>query len=160
LEKFCGDELEITVRCSKGAYIRTLAEDIGNALGCGAHLRGLRRTATAGFRLEQARSLLELEGMAMGERESCLLPMDCLLQDLPVLELDEVQAARIAQGQRLAVDTALPDSKVRLYGGGRFIGVGNLEGRRLAPDRLLSGAAKSAARGSGDRTETAKCQPR
>ncbi|TXT24620.1 MAG: tRNA pseudouridine55 synthase [Gallionellaceae bacterium] len=145
LEKFCGDELEITVRCSKGTYIRTLAEDIGLALRCGAHLRGLRRTAIGFFRLENARSLPELEAMTMEELEACLLPPDCLLQDLPALELDESQVTRIAQGQRLAVDAALPDGKVRLYGGGRFAGVGNLEGRRLAPDRLLSGVAKSAA---------------
>ncbi|MBI5659822.1 MAG: tRNA pseudouridine(55) synthase TruB [Nitrosomonadales bacterium] len=149
LERFAGDELEIAVRCSKGTYIRTLAEDIGQALGCGAHLLGLRRTAIGFFRLENARGLPELEAMNMAEREACLLPPDCLLQDLPVLELDEAQATRIAQGQRLAVDAALPDGKVRLYGKGRFIGVADLAGRRLAPDRMLSGAAKSAAGGNG-----------
>lgn len=149
LEQFSGDEMEITVRCSKGTYIRTLAEDIGNALGCGAHLRGLRRTAIAGFWLGQAHSLHELEGMAMGEREACLLPVDSLLLDLPVLELDEGQVTRIAQGQRLAVDSALPDGRVRLYGCGQFAGVGELSGRRLAPVRLLSGAARTAASGNG-----------
>ncbi|MBI4938608.1 MAG: tRNA pseudouridine(55) synthase TruB [Nitrosomonadales bacterium] len=149
LEQFSGDEMEITVRCSKGTYIRTLAEDIGNALGCGAHLRGLRRTAIAGFQLGQAHSLHELEGMAMGEREACLLPVDSLLQDLPVLELDEGQVTRIAQGQRLAVDSALPDGRVRLYGCGQFAGVGELSGRCLVPVRLLSGAARTAASGNG-----------
>ena len=145
LERFSGDEMEITVRCSKGTYIRTLAEDIGQALGCGAHLRGLRRTAIAQFRLESAYTWEKLEAMAMQEREACLLPLDCLLQNMHVLELDEAQATRIAQGQRLAIDAALPDGKVRLYGAGRFIGVAVLEGRRLAPSRLLSSAAKSAA---------------
>ena len=146
LERFADDEMEITVRCSKGTYVRTLAEDIGQALGCGAHLRGLRRTAIARFRLEQAHSLPELEAMTMPQREACLLPLDCLLQDLPVLELDAVQMTRIAQGQRLAIDAELPDGKVRLYGDGRFIGVADLAGRRLAPGRLLSSVAKSAAR--------------
>ncbi len=146
LERFAGDELEITVRCSKGAYIRTLAEDIGNALGCGAHLRGLRRTAIARFRVEEAHSLPEIEAMTLAEREIFLLPVDSLLQDLPVLELDERQVTRIAQGQRLAVDAALPDGKVRLYGAGRFIGVADLAGRRLAPGRLMASIAKSAAR--------------
>lgn len=146
LEHFAGDEMEIGVRCSKGTYIRTLAEDIGLALGCGAHLKGLRRTAIARFRLEDALSWDELEAMAMAERESALLPLDCLLQDMPILDLDEVQVTRIAQGQRLGIDADLPDGKVRLYGTGRFIGVGDLEGRRLAPDRLLSNIAKIAAR--------------
>lgn len=145
LDRFAGDEMEITVRCSKGAYIRTLAEDIGNALGCGAHLRGLRRTAIAQFRVEEAHGLPEIEAMTLAEREACLLPVDSLLQDLPVLELDERQVTRIAQGQRLAVDAALPDGKVRLYGAGRFIGVADLAGRRLAPGRLLASIAKSAA---------------
>ncbi len=147
LERFAGDELEITVRCSKGTYVRTLAEDIGKALGCGAHLQGLRRTAIAGFRLEDAYSWPELEVMTMPQRDACLLPLDCLLQDMPMLELDAVQVNRIAQGQRLAIDAGLPDGKIRLYGAGKFIGVAELMGRRLAPDRLLSGVARNAASG-------------
>lgn len=145
LERFAGDEMEITVRCSKGTYIRTLAEDIGHALGCGAHLLGLRRTAIAQFLLDNAHTWEKLEAMSMQEREACVLPPDCLLQNMPVLELDEVQVTRIAQGQRLAIDSSLPDGKVRLYGAGRFVGVADLEGRRLAPNKLLSSVAKSAA---------------
>lgn len=147
LERFAGDEMEISVRCSKGTYVRTLAEDIGNALGCGAHLRGLRRTAIAGFRLENAYRWEQLEAMTPAERDACLLPLDCMLQDMPRLELDAVQVTRMAQGQRLGIDSELPDGKVRLYGAGKFIGVAELLGRRLAPDRLLSGVAKSAACG-------------
>src|SRR5512139_3882447 len=75
LESFAGNELVISVRCSKGTYIRTLAEDIGVALGCGAHLFGLRRTGIAGFRLDQACSLAQLEEMDMVAREGCLLPV-------------------------------------------------------------------------------------
>ena len=145
LERFAGDEIEITVRCSKGTYIRTLAEDIGKALDCGAHLRGLRRTAIAEFHLKNAHSMDQLEAMTMPEREACLLPLDCLLQDIPMLELDAVQVTRMAQGQRLAIDTGLPDGKVRLYGAGQFIGVADLAGRQLAPNRLLSSVAKIAA---------------
>jgi len=145
LERFAGDEMEISVRCSKGTYVRTLAEDIGLALGCGAHLRGLRRTAIAGFPLDNAYSWDRLEAMTMQERETCLLPLDCMLQDMPMLELDQVQVTRMAQGQRLGIDAKLPDGKVRLYGAGKFIGVAELLGRRLAPDRLLSSVAKSAA---------------
>jgi len=145
LERFADNEMEFSVRCSKGTYVRTLAEDIGKALGCGAHLQGLRRAAIGRFRLEDAYNWTELEAMTLAERDACLLPVDSLLQDLPMLDLDEVQVTRIAQGQRLAIEAALPDGKVRLYGAGRFIGVADLVGRRLAPERLLSSVAKSAA---------------
>jgi tRNA pseudouridine55 synthase len=151
LESFAGDELVISVRCSKGTYIRTLAEDIGQALGCGAHLFGLRRTGIAKFSLDQAYSLAQLEAMDIAAQDACLLPVDCMLQELPSLDLDAVQVARIAQGQRLGLDLALPDGKLRLYSNGEFIGLGELEGRRLAPSRLLASVARNAAR----RSETA-----
>ena len=149
LERFSGDELDISVRCSKGTYVRTLAEDIGLALGCGAHLIGLRRTAIAGFSLEHAYTLPQLEAMTSLERDACLLPLDCMLLQLPSLELDGVQVARLAQGQRLGLDLALPDGKLRLYAEGEFIGLGELLGRRLAPSRLISSVAKSAAQRGG-----------
>ncbi len=145
MEHFSGDNMEISVRCSKGTYVRTMAEDIGNALGCGAHLRGLRRTAIANFRVENAYSLEQLEAMNMPARDACLLPLDCMLQHMPMLELDAVQVTRMAQGQRLGIDAGLPDGKIRLYSAGKFIGVAALSGRRLAPDRLLSSVAKNAA---------------
>ena len=140
---FC--ELDITVRCSKGTYIRTLAEDIGAALGCGAHLIGLRRTAIAHFGLQDVYNLQQLEAMTETERDACVLPPEALMPDMPRLQLDAVQIKRLAQGQRLALDTGLPDGKISLYGAQGFIGVGLLQGRRLAPDRLLSGVAKQAA---------------
>ena len=67
------------------------------------------------------------------------------MPDMPKLQLDVVQIKRLAQGQRLALDIGLPDGKVNLQGPQGFIGVGLLQGRRLAPDRLLSGVAKQAA---------------
>lgn len=146
LEHFAGEELEITVRCSKGTYIRTLAEDIGQALGCGAHLLALRRLAIGRFGLDGALSWERLEAMSQTEREACLLPVDCMLQDLPMLELDSVLTTRIARGQRLVLDHGLPDGRVRLYGEGRFIGVGGLTGKLLTPERLLSDVAKNAAK--------------
>lgn len=145
LERFEGDEMEISVRCSKGTYVRTLAEDIGDALGCGAHLCGLRRTAIAHFSLDNAYTLEQLEAMDMPEREACLLPLDCMLQDFPIFELDATQVTRMGQGQRLGIDAGLPDGKIRLYSAGKFIGVAELLGRRLAPDRLLSSVARGAA---------------
>lgn len=145
LERFAGEELEIVVRCSKGTYIRTLAEDIGQVLGCGAHLLALRRLASGRFRLEDAYSWERLEYMDKPEREACLLPVDCMLQDLPLLELEDRQVTRLAQGQRLAFEHALPNGRIRLYGSGEFIGVGRLEGDLLAPERLVSKVAKNAA---------------
>ena len=104
----------------------------------------MRRTAIADFLLENAVTLAQLELMSMTEREAYLLPIDCMLHHLPMLELDAVQATRMAQGQRLGIDSEHPDGKIRLYNAGKFIGVAELLGRRLAPDRLVSSIAKSA----------------
>ena len=151
LNSFSGNEMDITVRCSKGTYIRTLAEDIGATLGCGAHLIGLRRTAVAHFDLNNASNLQQLEAMAEAERDARILPLEALMPGMPKLQLDAVQIKRLAQGQRLGLDTGLPDGKVCLHGPLGFIGTGLLQGRRLAPERLLSGVAKQAA--SAGRTE-------
>ena len=146
LNSFSGNEMDITVRCSKGTYIRTLAEDIGAALGCGAHLIGLRRTAIAHFDLRDGYNWQQLEAMTGAERDACVLPPEALMPDMPKLQLDAVQIKRLAQGQRLGLDTGLPDGKVCLYGPQGFIGTGLLQGRRLAPERLLSEVAKQAAK--------------
>jgi tRNA pseudouridine55 synthase len=145
LNSFSGNEMDITVRCSKGTYIRTLAEDIGAALGCGAHLIGLRRTAIAHFDLSNSYNLQQLAAMNDEERTACVLPLESLMPDMPRLQLDAVQVQRLAQGQRLGLDTGLRDGKVSLHGPQGFIGVGLLQGRRLAPERLLSDVAKQAA---------------
>ena len=146
LNSFSGVELDITVRCSKGTYVRTLAEDIGAALGCGAHLTSLRRTAIAHFNLDDGYDLQRLTAMSDLERDACLLPLVSLMPDMPRLNLDAILTKRIAQGQRLSLDTGLPDGKVGLYGPNGFIGVGLQQGRRISPERLLSGVALQAAR--------------
>lgn len=145
MERFAAGELEIEVRCSKGTYVRTLGEDIGHALGCGGHLIALRRTAIAHFALRDAYTLPQLEAMDEQQRDAALLPLDCMLQDFPALELDAVEVQRMAQGQRLGKDLGLPDGKIRLYSEGKFVGVGELLGTRLAPSRLLASVARSAA---------------
>ncbi|MDO8926457.1 MAG: tRNA pseudouridine(55) synthase TruB [Sideroxyarcus sp.] len=145
LERLAGDELEFSVLCSKGTYVRTLAEDISEVLGCGGHLIALRRTRIGEFVLDDALTLQQLEAMGAEQRDACLMPLDRLVQNLPSLELDEVQAGRLAQGQRLGLSDAHPDGKRRLYVGGHFIGLGDLEGGRLSPSRLLSSVAKAAA---------------
>lgn len=140
-----GDELVLDVLCSKGTYVRTLAEDIGEALGCGAHLTGLRRSGIGDFSLDRAYTLPQLEAMDAAQRDACLLPPDSLVQNLPALALDEIQAGRLALGQRLAMQDEHPDGPRRLVAGGRFIGLGRLENGRLSPSRLLSAVARAAA---------------
>ncbi|HEU0189401.1 MAG TPA: tRNA pseudouridine(55) synthase TruB [Gallionella sp.] len=154
LNSFSGNEMDITVRCSKGTYIRTLAEDIGAALGCGAHLIGLRRTTIAHFDLRDAYSWQQLEAMTEAERAACILPLEALMPDIPVLQLDAVQIKRLAQGQKLGLDAGLPDGMVRLHGPQGFIGTGLLQGRRLAPERLLSGVAIQAAQADSAQNQT------
>jgi tRNA pseudouridine55 synthase len=145
LERLEKDELEFSVLCSKGTYVRTLAEDISEVLGCGGHLIALRRTGIGEFSLDHAYTLAQLEAMAEMQRDACLMPLDSLVQDLPRLELDETQANRMAQGQKLGLTDDFPPGKRRLYAAGRFIGVGELEAGRLVPSRLLSSAARAAA---------------
>lgn len=145
LERLEGEVLEFSVLCSKGTYVRTLAEDIGETLGCGGHLTGLRRTGIGEFSLDKAYTLGQLEAMDEAQRDACLMPLDSLVQNVPLLELDAVQASRLAQGQRLGLRDGRPDGKRRLYAEGRFIGLGELSGGRLSPSRLLSTIAKAAA---------------
>lgn len=145
MERFEENELEIVVRCSKGTYVRTLGEDIGEALGCGGHLIALRRTAIAHFDLRSAYALPQLEAMDAQQRDALIQPLDCMLQDFPALELDTTELLRMAQGQRLGKNLGLPEGKIRLYSSGKFVGVGELLGTRLAPDRLLASVAKRAA---------------
>ncbi len=145
LERLAGDELEFSVLCSKGTYVRTLAEDISEVLGCGGHLIALRRSGIGEFKLQDAYTLMQLEAMDATQRDACLMPLDRLVQNLPSLELDTVQASRLAKGQRLGMTDSHPDGKRRLYTDGCFIGLGELNGGRLVPSRLLSSVAKAAA---------------
>ncbi len=145
LERFSATGPDIDVLCSKGTYIRTLGEDIGEALGCGGHLIALRRTGIGDFDLHAAHTLPELEGLDEAARDSLLLPVDSLIQNFPAMTLDAVQAARLAQGQRFGLRDGYPDGKRRLYAEGSFIGLGELVAGRLSPNRLLSGIARMAA---------------
>lgn len=138
-----GDELEIDVYCSKGTYIRTLAEDIGEALGCGAHLCELRRTLAGPFHIEDAVPLAELQRLAeaqdLGALDALLLPLDAALADWPALNLSENTAFYLRQGQPVLVPRAPTSGWVRLFAGeDRFIGVGQiLDDGRVAPRRLV-----------------------
>lgn len=141
LDRFEGAEATLSVECSKGTYIRTLAEDIGEALGCGAHLCKLVRTGIGRFRLEQAHRFEAIEALPEGERPGLLLPVDALVRDLPELALPEPVAAAFRQGQAVSAPCAA-QGRVRVYAAdGRFLGVGLVEPPgSLRPKRLVSGA--------------------
>lgn len=127
----------LDVQCSAGTYVRTLAQDIGAALGCGAHLTGLTRTAAGGFALAQACDLATLESLPPDERRTLLLPSDSLLGHLPALELAPDAAAALRQGR--GVESAgAPDGLLRVYGPSGFLGLVQAEAGRLAPRRLTA----------------------
>jgi len=129
----------LEVSCSKGTYIRTLAEDIGHALGCGAYLKGLERTQTGNFQLSDALTIEAIEAMSMASREKTLLPVDALLEGLASIKLTLTETEAIKKGQ--AIDfNGKNDNELRLYGAsGQFLGVGqpDLQGR-LFPKRLIA----------------------
>jgi tRNA pseudouridine55 synthase len=138
LEGMEGDEATLSVACSKGTYVRTLAEDIGEALGCGAHLVGLLRTSIGDFRLEEAHSLEALESLPPVRRADLLQPVDLLVRGLPAVTLAEAQIQAFAQGQRVAGLSSTP-GRVRVYAAdGRFLGLGISDGAgEIQPRRVL-----------------------
>jgi tRNA pseudouridine55 synthase len=133
------DRLVISVACSKGTYIRTLAEDIGERLGCGAHLSALRRTGSGPLTIEHAITLEALSDMSEAEREALLAPADSLLSDWPRISLDESEAGRFLTGLRRRV-TAADAPQVRVYGPQThaFLGSAHITAGELIADRLLS----------------------
>jgi tRNA pseudouridine55 synthase len=133
------DTWTLDVRCSKGTYIRTLAEDIGKLLGCGAHLSALRRTGSGALTLVGALTLDALAGMTEPERDDALLLTDALLADWPVVRLEQDDAGRFLSGVRRR--TPLPDAAhVRVYGPEprAFLGGGHITAGELISTRLLS----------------------
>lgn len=139
LEALSGNEAVIAVSCSKGTYIRTLAEDIGRALGCGAHLTQLRRLETGGFRLDQAMTIEQLESMTLEQRDAVLLPSDALIEDLPAVILDSESAFYLGRGQSVWKSGKIPQGFLRLYEEpDRFLGLGELDADgKVAPRRLV-----------------------
>lgn len=136
------DEFEIDVLCSKGTYIRTLAEDIGAALGCGAHVVELRRTAAGPFRAEDMLTLTAVRAAAAAGEASLdrlLMGTDTMLRDVPAVVLQEALAFYLRQGQPVLVPRAPTRGRVRLYDeSGAFLGTGEvLDDGRIAPRRMF-----------------------
>lgn len=139
-ESLDGAELVISVTCSKGTYVRTLAIEIGTALGCGAYLTGLRRTAVGRFALERAVDLAELERLGIEGARERLMPVEVLVAGLPRRDSAADDAVRFTQGQVVDCPGAPIGAEIALFGpGGRFLGVGRCEAEgRLSPVRLLA----------------------
>lgn len=132
-----GDVLRLRVSCSKGTYIRVLAADIGQALGCGAHLTALRRTQVGDLVLERSVTLSQLELQDEVQRGAHLLPVDALLQSLPAVHLAADEANRFSHGNPVTLPTGLL-GKIRVYAEGRLLGVGEPgPGSLLWPKRLV-----------------------
>jgi len=138
------DELELFVHCSKGTYIRTLAEDLGEVLECGGHLKTLRRVAAGPFDIKQSITLDKLMDVAkQGQQalDNLLLPMHSALVDWPEINLSANSAYYVRQGQPVLVPKAPSNGWVRLMGesSNDFIGIGHiLEDGRVAPKRLVN----------------------
>jgi tRNA pseudouridine55 synthase len=137
----------LDVTCSKGTYIRVLAEDLGRALGGGAHLAALRRTATGGFAVAEAVTLDALEAMDAAARAALLLPAGVLVRDLPALGLDPVAAGRFRQGAAVAA-AGLPDGVCAVFAGMDLLGVADVAQGRAQP-RRVSAAVPAPSDGHG-----------
>ena len=140
-----GNKLVIDILCSKGTYIRTLAEDLGKVLGCGAHISALRRTRSGPFSIEQAVTLDKLLEIKETEGFLCLdkglkSPAEAV-PDWPRVELSEITASYLKQGQPVQIAKAPTTGWVRIFSEGEdgFIGVGEIiEDGRVAPRRLVA----------------------
>ena len=129
----------IDVDCSKGTYIRTLAEDIGEALGCGAHLTALRRTRTGAASIADSISLERLQQLAPADLDAILFPMDRFLAHFARIDLDAAQTGALMNGQPVRTDHSVAPGMARVYApDGRFLGLGELDAEgELQPRRLI-----------------------
>lgn len=140
---FDEDSFEIQVRCSKGTYIRTLVEDIGEALGCGAHVSTLRRLSTGPFTEAQMVNVETIENLSKEEGDfaldQLLVPIDSAIEHLAEVHLTEEMAYHLCLGQAVSVPQAPTEGLARIYDHNRvFVGIGTiLDDGRVAPKRLL-----------------------
>jgi tRNA pseudouridine55 synthase len=137
------DRFTVRVTCSKGTYIRTLAEDIGERLGCGAHVEALRRTGVGPFREDEMRGAESLQAAAaagLAALDRLLLGTDAILREVPAVKLAESVAFYLGQGQPVVVPHAPTEGMLRIYAeSGEFLGAGEvLDDGRVAPRRLIS----------------------
>ena len=141
----CGvqPEVDIYLECSKGTYVRSIAEDLGTMLDCGAHVSSLRRTRAGAFGIESSVTMATLEALKAGDRladmDALLLPADTAVDNLPLVSLSESGGFYMRQGQPVLVPNAPCNGMVRVaLETGEFLGVGEiLDDGRVAPRRLI-----------------------
>ncbi len=145
-----GDELELEIHCSKGTYIRTIIDDLGEKLGCGAHVIYLRRLAVSRYPIERMVTLEQLQALVQQAEQQdvpaaelldpLLMPMDSPASDFPVVNIPTVVAAYFKNGQPVRASTTPAEGLVRVTEGeeGKFIGMGEIDEQgRVAPRRLV-----------------------
>ena len=142
LTDFQGDEIELEITCSKGTYIRTIADDLGQNLGCGAHIIALRRLQAGAFTeadcvsTDALREVKEKHGMDRLDQN--LIPMDRAIEDLPEVNLPSIAASQFKNGQSVLVRHLPEEGLVRLYEEEQFIGIGCIDDDgKVAPKRLI-----------------------
>ncbi|MEH6559015.1 MAG: tRNA pseudouridine(55) synthase TruB [Oceanicoccus sp.] len=137
-------EVDVYIHCSKGTYVRSIAEDLGLALGCGAHVTMLRRVQAGPFSEQQAISLDALEALRQEDEFSSLdrllLPADCAVMHLPKVEMAASEEFYMLQGQPVQIPGAPSNGVVRMYAeSGTFLGIGEiLDDGRVGPKRLIA----------------------
>jgi len=142
LVEFVNSELELEISCSKGTYIRTIADDLGQELGCGAHVIELRRTQAGVFTEKDSISseelALEKENRGLDKIDQFLIPMDRAIQDLPEVNLPSITASHVKNGQAVLVRHLPKNGLVRMYEDEQFIGIGSIDDDgKVAPRRLI-----------------------
>ena len=144
------DRLRLRVTCGSGTYIRSLARDLGEVLGCGAHIASLRRLWVDPFRQPSMHTLEQLQARAdaggQAALEGCLLPLEAGLADFPRVDLGPAEALRFGQGQRLRGDWPQAEPAAVFGPQGRALGLARVEASgRMSPQRLFNPAAAGAA---------------
>lgn len=138
LDGFSTDTMSITVSCSKGTYIRTLAEDIGKALGSGAYVKQLHRTQTGHFQLNEGMTIEYLESLTEAERDALLLPVYESIRDFPRVQLDHGEDFYFCRGQSVMIGNE-PAGASLVFAKDRFLGLGMVDDeRQVHPKRLVN----------------------
>jgi tRNA pseudouridine55 synthase len=133
---FSADQLTLEVSCSKGTYIRTLAEDIGEVLGCGGHVAKLHRTQTGLFHLDDTLTIEYLESLDEDARDALLLPTYAAVADFPRIDLNDGEDFYFGRGQAVMVDAA--QGEALAFAHGKFLGLGRVDDeRQFHPKRLI-----------------------
>jgi tRNA pseudouridine55 synthase len=127
----------LDIECSKGTYVRALSADVGDSLGCGAHLAALRRTATGGFTIDDAVTLDALEAMDETQRDATLLPSRVMVDHLPGLRLSPEDTQRFVRGQSV-VAMAYRDGPIAVFATDVLLGIADVENGVAHPRRVIA----------------------